>query len=175
MTDHQAPKPILLADLDAVIDMGPWQHLATARRWFDYFSHIPEARPRGNELLDALELATAEGCAVAYTSRWPGVTTYLVREWLSANGFPEHPILDRRGFEAPADLLARHARVSAGRFRFRRPVLVIHNDADVAAEARRVHGLAAIGVAQLPPTVDGLRRLFTLARPAAPKTKKESA
>jgi hypothetical protein len=175
MMGNSTPTPILLADIDGIIDLSPWQGEAEARRWFAYFAHIPEAGPRDNGLRDVLELASAEGCAVNYTSRWPGVTTYMVREWQRANDFPTHTILDRRGFEGPADLLARHARVAAGRFQFRRPVLAIHNDTAVAAEARRVHGLAAVGVDQLPPTVEGLRRLFGLARPVAPKPKKESA
>jgi hypothetical protein len=164
--------PILLVDLDAVIDMSPWQALAAGKRWIEFFGHLPSARPRHPELLDAIELAKADGCIVNYVSRWPEITSYLVQEWLQANDFPHFHALHRRGFSGPADLLAHQAAVASTRFKGRRPVLAIHADPEVAAEARRDHGLAAIGVAQLPDTTDGLRRLFALARPVTPQERK---
>jgi hypothetical protein len=159
--------PILLIDLDAIIDMTPWQSLASGKRWIEFFSRIPVARPRHPELLDAIELAKADGCIVNYVSRWPEITCYLVQEWLEASGFPHFHVLHRRGFAAPAELLARQAAAASARFKGRRPVLAVHADPVVAAAARRDHGLAAIGVEQLPATTEGLRRLFALARPVA--------
>ena len=157
--------PILLVDLDAMIDLDPWRDLATGKRWLEFFGHIPAAKPRYPELLDAIELAKADGCIVNYFSRWPEIAHYLVREWLETNDFPMFMAWHRRGYAAPAELLAQQSTAAAARFKFRRPVLVIHNNAEIAAEARKSHGIAAVPAAQLPATAEGLRRLFTLARP----------
>jgi hypothetical protein len=162
---HSAP--ILLVDLDAMIDLDPWGDLAAGKRWIEFFAHIPDAGVRHPELRDVIALAKADGCIVNYASRWPEMVGYLVQEWLEANGFPHFHLLHRRGFDAPAELLARQAAAASARFKARRPVLAVHADPVVAAAARRDHGLAAIGVDQLPATTEGLRRLFALARPVA--------
>ncbi len=169
------PPTVVLVDVDALVDLDPWEALAQKKRWIEFFGHIPDATPRDNGLLDVLDLAAGDGCRVTYTSRWPSLTLYLIREWLDANGFPQGYAWTRRnGDLAPAALADTHAREAGKK---QAPVLVIHADTDAAAALRREHGIAALGVAQLPATVEGLRRVFGLARPVpanTPTTKETS-
>ena len=158
------PKPsALLIDTDAVLSLDTWEELAQQRRWFELFSHIPEAEPRHDGLLDALELAAGDGVRVGYASRWPGVTLALIRDRLAELGYPEGYIQTRRSAHiSPVDLAAIHAGEAS---RGRTPVLVVHHE-DATAAALRQRGIAALTPAQLPGTVDGLRRVFALAKPA---------
>ena len=153
----------LLIDTDAPINLTPYEELASARRWLHYFLMIPDAQPRNPRLLDVVELAVADGLRVAYTSRWPEMTSYLVKPWLEEHGYPAGFINWRRsGWAGPAELAAVHAAAAARRG----PVLLVHNDVEVAAELRSRFGIATLAPEQLPGTVEGLRRIFALARPA---------
>jgi hypothetical protein len=171
-TPATSPKtPIVLIDTDALIDLTPFQDEAEGKRWLAFYSHIPEAKPRNPGLIDVIELAKAVGCIALYTSRWPDITGYLLREWLSDNGFPAFRTFFRRGrVDTPADLAAAHAGLAVARFGGKRPVLVVHNDPAVAAELRS-RGIAALTPEQLPKTAEGLRKVFSLARPVAPLKK----
>ena len=178
MTDTTpTPKPpTLLVDTDALIDLDRWQEEAAAKRWLHFFLHIAEAQPRHPELLDAIELAKGDGVRVEYTSRWIPAAQYLLRDWLAEQGYPGARMWMRRNPDLDAaDLAAQHGGfVSTGK----RPVLLLHNDAEVAASLRKRH-IAALAPAQLPHTVEGLRKMFALARPVAqaarPERKKEAA
>lgn len=163
--------PIILIDTDAVLDLSPWQAAAEGKRWLEFYIHIPEAKPRNPDLIDVIELAKAEGCIALYTSRWPDITGYLLREWLSANDFPLFNTYYRRGHtDTPAELVAVHAGLAVAKFGAKRPVLVIHNDPTVAAELRG-RGIAALTPEQLPKTAEGLKKVFALARTVAPLKK----
>lgn len=174
-----APKPpTLLVDTDCILDLSPWDEDAKARRWFALFSHIPDAEPRDNSLIDVLDLAQAEGIRIGYSSRWPMLTLTLIRDWIEAHGYPEGYVQTRRSPHAsPAHLAAIHAGEAT---RGRSGVVVVHNDTATAAELRQ-RGIAALAPAQLPRTVAGLRRVFELAKPAPrltrprPKQKTERA
>ena len=178
MTDTTpTPKPPThLVDTDALIDLDRWQEEAAAKRWLHFFLHIAEAQPRHPELLDAIELAKADGVRVEYSSRWIPAAQYLLRDWLAEQGYPGARMWMRRNPDLDAaDLAAQHGGfVSTGK----RPVLIVHNDTDVAAALRKRH-IAALAPAQLPHTVEGLRKMFALARPVAqaarPERKKEAA
>lgn len=162
-----APKPAItvLCDTDALINLDAWEELVREKRWLHFYMHIAEAPQRNPQLLDALELAQADACRIAYSSRWPELTSYLVRPWLEANGYPAGFVNWRRAaWASPAELGAMHAAAAARRG----SVLMIHNDDAVAAEMRQRFGLAALTPAQLPSTTDGLRRVFSLARPVPP-------
>lgn len=160
-----ATPPTLLIDTDALISLDPWEAEVAAKRWLHFYLHIPDAAPRHPQLLDAAELAVADGLRIAYTSRWPEMTSYLVKPWLEQHGYPGGYINWRRsGWASPAELAAVHA-AAAGR---RGPVLVVHNDVEAAAELRSRFGIAALAPEQLPATVEGLRRVFALARPVPP-------
>jgi hypothetical protein len=166
MTDPTPPTPkhpTLLVDTDALIDLDAWEEEVREKRWLHYYLQITAAAPRNPQLLDALELAQSDGLRIAYSSRWPELTSYLVKPWLEERGYPDGFINWRRsGWASPAELAAMHA-AAAGR---RGPVLLVHNDSAVAAELRSRFGIAALTPAQLPGTVDGLRRVLALARPA---------
>lgn len=163
-TATAAAPATLLIDTDALINLVPWEELVREKRWLHYFLHIADAAPRHPQLLDAVELAVADGLRVAYTSRWPEITSYLVKPWLQEHGYPAGYVNWRRsGWASPAELAAMHA-ATAGR---RGPVLLVHNDSAVAAELRSRFGIAALAPEQLPATVEGLRRVFELARPVS--------
>jgi hypothetical protein len=167
--------PIVLIDTDALVNLDPWHAAAEAKRWLEFYTRIPEAEPRNPGLADVIELAKAEGCIAGYSSRWPEITGYLLREWLSENGCPPFRTFFRRGrVDTPADLAAAHAGLAVARFGEKRPVLVVHNDPAVAAELRS-RGIAALTPEQLPKTAVGLRKVFSLARPVAPLKKKAGA
>jgi hypothetical protein len=169
MTDHTPPKPTpptMLLDTDTLIDLRAHQGLVREKRWLHYYMHIAEAPQRNPQLLDAIELAVADGIKVAYSSRWPELTSYLVKAWLESHGYPYgYPSgfinWRRSGWTSPAELGAIHA-TAAGR---RGSVLFIHQDEAVAAELRSRFGIAALTPAQLPATTDGLRKVLALARP----------
>lgn len=162
-TSSAATSATLLIDTDALIDLTPHEELVREKRWLHYYLHIADAAPRHPQLLDAVELAVADGLRVAYTSRWPEMTSYLVKPWLDTHSYPSGYVNWRRnGWASPAELAALHA-AAAGR---RGPVLLVHNDSAVAAELRSRFGIAALGVEQMPATTEGLRRVFALARPA---------
>ena len=153
--------PTLLVDTDALIDLGEHQELAEQRRWLHYFIRIAEAPQRNPQLLDVLELGVADNLKIAYSSRWPEMTSYLVKPWLEERGYPAGFINWRRSaWASPAELAAMHAAAASRRG----PVLLVHNDVEVAAELRSRFGISALTPAQLPATVDGLRRVFSLAR-----------
>jgi hypothetical protein len=174
-TPTTIPKsPIVLIDVDALIDLSLWRAAAEAKRWLEFYTHIPAAKPRNPGLIDVIALAKAEGCIVGYSSRWPEIVGYLWREWLEANDFPPFLTLYRRGYDSPAALSAVHAQLATGKFGAKRPVLVIHNDPAVAAELRNGRGIAALTPEQLPKTVEGLKKVFSLARNVTP-LKKASA
>ena len=122
-------------------------------------------------MLDAIELAKSDGVRVEYSSRWIPASQYLLRDWLADNGYPGARMWMRRNPNlSPADLGAQHAAfVSTSK----RPVLIVHNDDEVAA-ALRQRRIAALTPAQLPATVEGLRRAFTLARPVPLAAKRDS-
>lgn len=173
-----APKPpTLLVDTDALIDLDPWQEEAQAKRWLHFFLRVTEAQPRHPALLDAIELAKTDGVRVEYSSRWIPASQYLLRDWLAEHGYPAARMWMRRNPNlSAADLAAQHAAfVSTGK----RPVLIVHNDDEVTAALRQRH-IVALTPAQLPQTVEGLRRVFALARPVpltakADRKKKEAA
>jgi hypothetical protein len=167
-------QPVILIDTDCLVNLDPWHAAAEAKRWLEFYTHVPEAEPRNPGLADVIELAKAEGCIVGYSSRWPDITGYLLREWLSDNGFPAFRTFFRRGrVDTPADLAAAHAGLAVARFGEKRPVLLVHNDSAVAAELRQ-QGIAALTPEQLPKTVEGLKKVFSLARNVTP-LKKASA
>jgi len=163
MTETPTPTTTatLLIDTDALINLDAHQDEAQRKRWLHYFMSITISPERNPALRDALELAQADGLRVAYSSRWPEMCSYLVKPWFEQHGYPAGFINWRRTPHlSPAELAAVHA-AAAGR---RGPVLMIHNDSTVAAELRSRFGIAALTPAQLPATVDGLRRVFSLAR-----------
>jgi hypothetical protein len=166
LTDLTPPTqkpPTLLVDTDALINLAPWDEDAKARRWFALFSHIPEAGPRNPALLDVLELAAGDGIRIGYSSRWPVLTLSLIREWIEDHGYPNGFVQTRRSPHAsPADVAAIHAGEAT---RGRSGVVVVHNDLAVATELRG-RAIAALTPAQLPQTVEGLRRVFASAKPA---------
>ena len=91
------------------------------------------------------------------------LTLQLIRDWIEAHGYPEGFVQTRRSPHAsPADLAAIHAGEAT---RGRSGVVVVHADSAVAAELRS-RSIAALTPAQLPQTVEGLRRVFSLAKPA---------
>ena len=152
----------VLIDTDAIIDLDEHVDEVEQKRWLHYFLHIAGAPQRNPQLRDVLELAQADNLKVAYSSRWPEMTSYLVKPWLEQHGYPAGFINWRRtGWTSPAELGAMHAAAAARRG----SVLMIHNDDAVAAEMRQRFGLAALTPAQLPSTTDGLRRVLSLARP----------
>lgn len=167
--------PILLVDTDALADMSPWEELALAREWVEFFSHIPEAKPRDNDLLDMLELAKSDGCWVSYTSRWGTEHRPAVRDWLQVNGFPRGMLYTRDHIKMHPTAVAHvHARLITAKTRGHRPVFVIHNDPKVAAELRE-RGVTALSADQVPTTVKEFRAILQHARfvPFKPKPKKE--
>jgi hypothetical protein len=175
MTTARPPKPpTLLVDTDCILDLDPWAQDAKDRRWFALFSHIPEAEPRNPELLDILELAAGDGIRIGYSSRWPMLTLHLIRDRLAELGFPEGYVQTRRSpHSSPADVAAVHAGEAT---RGRSGVLIVHADEAVTAELRS-RAIAAVTPRQLPQNVEGLRRVFALAKPAPrllkPKQKQE--
>lgn len=156
--------PIVVVDTDAICDLTPWEPLAKAREWDQFFSHIPDAAPRDNMLLDLLELAKSDGCWVTYTSRWDSKHRQPVWEWLRANGFPTGTIYLRPYANvSPVNLAHEHVQRIAKKALGNRPVIVIHNDPNIAA-ALCAKGIAAIDAARVPQTVKGFRDLLTHAR-----------
>lgn len=154
--------PTVLIDTDTLIDLDPWQAEAREKRWLHFFLHIAEAAPRNPALLDVIELAKADGARVEYSSRWLSAAIYLVREWLTAHGYPAARVWTRYNPAMdPVALAALHAGLVSGG---KRPVLIVHNDDGVSAALRQLY-IAALTPAQLPGTVEGLRRAFALARP----------
>jgi hypothetical protein len=161
MSNTHPATTTVLVDTDALIDLDAWEELVREKRWLHFYLRIAEAPQRNSQLLDALELAQADGCRIAYSSRWPELTSYLVKPWLEANGYPGGFINWRRAaWASAAELGALHAAAAARRG----AVLMIHNDEAVAAEMRQRFGIAALTPVQLPATTDGLRRVFSLAR-----------
>jgi len=159
------PATTILVDTDAIIDLDVHEELVREKRWLHYFLNISEAPERNPQLRDVLELAAAEGLRVAYSSRWPELTAYLVKPWIQSHGMPEAFVNWRRnGWATPAELGGMHA-VAAGRHG---AVLFIHNDSEACAQMRQRFGIAALTPAQLPQSVEGLRRVFALARPVEP-------
>ena len=158
------PATTVLVDTDALINLDEWEPEVAAKRLLHFYMHIAEAPERNPQLLDALDLAVADNCRIAYSSRWPELTSYLVKPWLEERGYPEAYVNWRRtAWASPAELGALHAAAAARRG----PVVIIHNDEAVAAEMRSRFGIAALSPTQLPTTTDGLRRVFALARPVA--------
>lgn len=156
--------PIIVVDTDALADLSPWEPLAKSREWDEFFSHIPDAAPRDNMLLDLLELAKDDGCWVTYHSRWDSKHRQSVWEWLRANSFPTGTIYLRpHANVSPVNLAHEHVQRIAKKALGNRPVLVIHNDPNIAAALRK-KGVAALGVDQTPQTVKGFRELLTHAR-----------
>ncbi|GAB4700694.1 hypothetical protein MOKP118_41850 [Mycobacterium avium subsp. hominissuis] len=162
--------PILLVDTDALSDMSPWESLAEAREWSEFFSHIPDAKPRDNALSDLLDLAKNDGCWVAYTSRWGTENRQALWEWLRAHDLPTGSVYMRTTPKMdPTGLAHLHVRVIAKKAHHRRPVFVIHNDVEIAAKLRK-RGIAALGAAQMPTTVGKFRDILQHAR-KVPNTK----
>lgn len=156
--------PIVLVDMDAISDMSPWADLAESRQWDEFFSHIPDAKPHDNAVLDLVELAQADGCRVMYTCRWDSAYRPQTWEWLERSGFPPGVLYMRPSNRPSPDWLqVIHARAASERAKFRRPVLIISGDADLAADVRRA-GVTAVGVFELPETVGGFRELLAHAR-----------
>ena len=111
-----------------------------------------------------LELARADGLRIAYSSRWPEMCSYLVKPWLEQHGYPPGFVNWRRTPTlSAADLAATHAAAAARRGWLQ----LVHNEVGVAAEVLSRFGIAALPAEQLPPTVEGLRRVLKtcLARP----------
>lgn len=153
----------LLVDTDAVLNLDPWSQLAAERRWLHFYLHITDAQPRSAALLDVIQLAESDGLRVRYSSRWPEMTAYLLKGWLDEHGYPAGYVHFRHSSsQDPVTLAALHARAAARGGE----LVMVHHDADIAAELRAKHSLAALGDQQLPATVEGLRRVFSLARPA---------
>jgi len=162
-----APKPAItvLIDTDAIIDLDEHVEEVEQKRWLHYFLHISPAPQRNPQMRDVLELAQADNLTVAYSSRWPEMTSYLVKPWLEQHGYPAGFINWRRsGWASPVELGAMHAAAAARRG----SVLFIHNDPEVASEMRSRFGIAGLTPPQLPQSVEGLRKVFSLARPVRP-------
>lgn len=165
MPEPKTAATTVLFDLDALVDMDLWEAEVRQKKWIHFYLQVSSAPERNPALRDAIELAITDGIKVAYSSRWPEMTSYLVKPWLEQHGFPASFINWRRsGWASPAELGAMHAAAAARRG----SVLFIHNDDAVAAEMRSRFGIAALTAVQLPSTTDGLRRVFSLARPVAP-------
>lgn len=161
---------IILVDTDTLIDMTPWDHLAKARDWEGFFSHLPEAGVRDAALIDRLTDAASEGAWIAYTSRWWTEHRDEVRAWLAEHGAPRGALYLRPSPRIdPARLAYNHARFIATRGKGVRPVFVIHADTAVAAALRK-KGVAALGAAQMPTTVGKFRDILQHAR-KVPNTK----
>lgn len=155
----------VLFDLDALVDMDLWEDEVRQKRWLHFYLHASEAAERNPALRDAIELAVTDGIRVAYSSRWPEMTSYLVKPWLEQHGYPAGFINWRRsGWASPAELGALHAAAAARRG----SVLFIHNDPEVASELRSRFGIAGLTPPELPQSVEGLRKVFSLARPVRP-------
>lgn len=169
MTAH-AHAPIILVDTDALIDMTPWDHLAKARDWEGFFSHLPEAGVHNAALIDRLTDAARDGCWITYTSRWWTEHRDEVRAWLAAHETPRGALYLRPSPRIdPARLAYNHTRFIAQRGGGVRPVFVIHADTAVAAALRK-RGIAALGVDQVPMDAERFRAMLTHAR-KVPNTK----
>lgn len=169
--------PIVLVDVDALVDLSPWEHLAQERQWEDFFSHIPQAQARDNDIPALLELAKTDGCWIGYTCRWRPDYRDDVYTWMDAHDLPRGALYMRSTEKMDASgLVIRHARFIAKKTENRRPVFIIHNDNDVAATLRK-KGLAALGASQIPQTVKEFRAILQHARmvPTTPKPKKKEA
>lgn len=171
----QVNLPILLVDTDALADMSPWEGLAEGRAWEEFFSHIPDAKPRDNALLDLIELAKSDGCWVAYTSRWSSEHRQVIHTWLRDNGFPKASLYTRDHMRLnPVSLAHIHAKLVSAKAKGARPVFVIHNDVNIAAALRK-RGVAALGVDQVPTEVKAFRAVLGHARSVpAMKTKEDN-
>lgn len=165
--------PVVLVDIDALIDMDAWHTLAVERRWSEFFSHISEAPARDNSVPDMLDLAKGDGCWIAYTCRWDSRYRDAVFAWMGDHDLPRGTTYMRmsRGFD-PVGLALRHAQLVTEKTAGRRPVFVIHNDADIAAALRK-RGVAALGVNQIPMTVREFRAILNHARPVSRLKRKE--
>lgn len=173
MSDNTTHQPIIVVDTDAVIDLSPWEQLAKDRDWDSFFSHIPDAKPRDNGLADLLELALADDCWVAYSSRWDVKHRDAVQDWLRDNGFPRSALyLRKTANHSPVSVAHRHVQAVANAAKGKRPVFMIHNHNDIAAALRRC-GVAALGVSQVPRSVKEFRAILRHARPVAVATRPE--
>lgn len=145
-------QPIIVVDVDAVAAMpSPPQRL----------TKVP---PRDNGLADLLELAKSEGCWVAYMSAWSAKHRPALYKWLDTHNFPRGTTYLRWDADTPvADMAAEHTRLISEKAKGARPVIVIHQDADIAADLRQ-RGITAIDAARVPQTVKGFRDLLTHAR-----------
>lgn len=160
-------RPIIMVDTDVLIDMTPWDHVAKAKDWEEFFSHIPEAKLRNGELLPLLELAKSSGAWLSYSSRvWNGHRG-AVRGWMETNKAPRGSLYMRTVVHMPPATVAfNHARLIATRGLGERPVFMIHNDEEIAAKLRR-RGIAALGVGQIPTTEAGFMAILKHARKIA--------
>lgn len=156
-------KPILLVSLDALADLSPWEPLAKARQWSEFFSHIGDAAPRDNGVSDLIELTTAERSAfICYTSRWDIAYRPQTLAWLEANDLPRASMWLRKSATHMAEsVVVDHARLAVKKMGVR-PVLVIEQDPELAARLG-ARGLATITPDELPASVKGLRRLLNSA------------
>lgn len=171
-------QPILVVDTDAISDLDTWHALAEAREWDEFFSHIPDALPRENNVLDALYFAQSEGCWLAYASRWDEKHRAAVRAWLTDNDFPHGALHMRRERNMSPDyLLARQAQNVARKAAFYRPVILVAGNAELAEQITEKRGVVAVSVEDVPDTVSGLRYMLKAARKITPppprKDKKE--
>lgn len=149
MTEQQ--QPIIVVDADAIAAMPSPP------------CRLTKVPPRDNGLADLLELAKSEGCWVAYTSTWHAKHRQALYKWLDTHNFPRGTTYLRWNADTPVtDMTAEHTRLISEKALGNRPVIVIHQDADVAAELR-AKGIAAIHAARVPQTVKGFRDLLTRA------------
>ncbi|MBP2452507.1 HAD family hydrolase [Mycolicibacterium lutetiense] len=165
MTDTPQRPPIVLIDTDTLADMDPWQELAKGKRWTEFFSHIPDAKPRDNGVRDLIDFAKSEGAFVVYTSRWDAAYRRDAWAWLEGVGFPHFDLYMRTNpYLSPAEVRLRHAVRASAKVRHTRPVVVIDADPAVCVELR-AKGIAAVCADKVPDTVAGLRSLLAYARP----------
>lgn len=164
MTNTQRA-PLLLIDTDAIVDLTPWQELARTRAWRKFFSNIPDAKPRDNNLRDFIDFAKAEGAFIAYTSRWDAAYRRETWAWLTDNEFPHFDLHMRtHPCQPPAEVRLRHTVAASAKLRHKYPVLIIDNDPQVCTELRAKR-VAAVPADRVPETVTALRSLLAYARP----------
>lgn len=164
MTNTQRA-PLVLIDTDSIADLTPWQELARTRNWREFFSTIPDAKPRDNGVRDLIDFAKSEGAFIAYTARWDAAYRRETWAWLTDYKFPHFDLYMRtHPCQAPAEVRLRHAVAASAKLRHKYPVLVIDNDPQVCAELR-AKSVAAVPANRVPETVTALRSLLAYARP----------
>lgn len=164
MTTDTKRAPLVLIDTDSIVDLTPWEELAKDGKWIAFFSNIPDAKPRANNIRDFIDFAKGEGSFVAYTSRWYLDYRPETWAWLAANDFGKFDLYMRtHPRQSPAEVRLRHAVAASAKVWHKRPVLVIDNDPQVCTELR-AKGVAAVPADKVPNTVAGLRSLLAYAR-----------